>query len=122
MKPKTRLSLYYLATYLFLTGLGLLFAPQFSLKLLLSNGHYESTFVQFTGAFMIALSVVVSQIIRHSVEVLYTTTLAVRVFFIVVIVWLYMQTKDPLFLVVLGVVALGVVLTATSYLLDKRTN
>jgi hypothetical protein len=52
--------------------------------------------------------------------VLYTTTLAVRVFFIVVIVWLYMQTNDPLFLVVLAVVALGVVLTATSYLLDKR--
>lgn len=122
MKPKTRLSLYYLATYLFLTGLGLLFAPQFSLKLLLSNGHYESTFVQFTGAFMIALSVVVSQIIRHSVEVLYTTTLAVCVFFILVIVWLYMQTKDPLFLVVLGVVVLGVALTATSYLLDKCTN
>ena len=69
---------------------------------------------------MIALSVVVSQIIRHSVEVLYTTTLVVRVFFIVLIVWLYMQTKDPLFLVVLGVVALGVALTATSYLLDKR--
>lgn len=122
MKPKTRHSLYYLATYLFLTGLGLLFAPQFSLKLLLSNGHYESTFVQFTGAFMIALSVVVSQIIRHSVEVLYTTTLAVCVFFILVIVWLYMQTKDPLFLVVLGVVVLGVALTATSYLLDKCTN
>ena len=120
MKSKTRLSLYYLATYLFFTGVGLLFAPQFSLKLLLSTGHYESTFVQFTGAFMIALSVVVSQIIRHSVEVLYTTTLAVRVFFIVVIVWFYVQTQDPLFLVVLAVVALGVALTVTSYMLDKR--
>jgi len=120
MKSKTRLSLYYLATYLFFTGVGLLFAPQFSLKLLLSTGHYENTFVQFTGAFMIALSVVVSQIIRHSVEVLYTTTLAVRVFFIVVIVWFYVQTQDPLFLVVLAVVALGVALTVTSYMLDKR--
>ena len=120
MKSKTRLSLYYLTTYLFFTGVGLLFAPQFSLKLLLSTGHYENTFVQFTGAFMIALSVVVSQIIRHSVEVLYTTTLAVRVFFIVVIVWFYVQTQDPLFLVVLAVVALGVALTVTSYMLDKR--
>ena len=119
MKSKTRLSLYYLATYLFFTGVGLLFAPQFSLKLLLSTGHYENTFVQFTGAFMIALSLVVSQIIRHSVEVLYTTTLAVRVFFIVVIVWFYVQTQDPLFLVVLAVVALGVALTATSYILDR---
>ena len=37
MKPKTRLSLYYLVTYLFLTGVALLFAPQLSLKLLLST-------------------------------------------------------------------------------------
>jgi hypothetical protein len=120
MKPKTRLSLYYLATYLFITGVGLLFAPQFSLKLLFSNGHYENTFVEFTGAFMIALSIVVSQIIRHSVVALYPTTLLVRTFFIVVIVALYLQTHDPLFLAVLAVVALGVVLTLTAFLLDKR--
>jgi hypothetical protein len=120
MKPKTRLSLYYLVTYLFVTGVGLLFAPQLSLKLLLSTGHYENAFVQFTGAFMIALSMVVAQIIRHGVEVLYPTTLFVRTFFIVVIVALYYQTNDPLFLVVLAVVAVGVVLTITSFLLDRR--
>jgi uncharacterized membrane protein len=119
MKPRTRISLYYLTTYLFLTGVGLLFAPQFSLKLLLSNGHYDNTFVEFTGAFMIALSMVVSQIIRHSLEVLYPTTLVVRVFFIAVIVSLYMQTQDPLFLVVLAVVSLGVLLTATAYFKER---
>lgn len=120
MKPKTRLSLYYLATYLFVTGVGLLFAPQLSLKLLLSTGHYENTFVQFTGTFMIALSMVVAQIIRHRVEVLYPTTLFVRTFFIVVIVALFLETKDPLFLVVLAVVGVGVALTTTALLLDRR--
>jgi hypothetical protein len=119
MKSKTRLSLYYLATYLFLTGVGLLFAPQFSLKLLLATGHYDNAFVEFTGAFMIALSMLVTQIIRHRIEVLYPTTLVVRLFFIVVIVALYMQTQDPLFLIVLAVVGLGVALTATAYIKER---
>jgi hypothetical protein len=121
MKPLTRLSLFYLATYLFVTGIGLLFIPQLSLRLLFATGHYENAFVQFTGAFMIALSIVVTQIIRHSVEVLYPTTLIVRSFFIVVIVALYFQTFDPLFLVVLAVVSFGVALTAFAFILDLRT-
>jgi hypothetical protein len=120
MKTKTRLSLYYLATYLFVTGTGLLFAPQLSLKLLLSSGHYDNTFVQFTGAFMIALGVLVAQIIRHGVEVLYPTTLLVRAFFIAVIGALYLQTSDPAFLIVLVVVGAGVALTSTALLLDRR--
>lgn len=122
MKSKTRLSLYYLVTYLFVTGVGLLFMPQLSLKLLLSTGHYENTFVQFTGAFMIALSIMVAQIIRYRIEVLYPTTLLVRTFFILVIIALYAETNDPLFLVVLAVVGLGVVLTSTAFLLDKQQN
>lgn len=120
MKPKTRLSLFYLFTYLFLTGIGLLFAPQFSLKLLFSTGHYDNTFVEFTGAFMIALSILVSQIIRYRLEVLYPTTLIVRAFFIVVIASLYLQTHDPLFLVVLAVVSLGVLLTAVAFLGERN--
>ncbi|HEY8085150.1 MAG TPA: hypothetical protein VIE69_06065 [Methylophilaceae bacterium] len=122
MKPKTRLSLYYLAFYLFFTGVGLLFAPQFSLKLLFSNGHYDNAFVEFTGAFMIAISIIVSQIIRHSITVLYPTTLVVRVFFIVVIIMLYIQTYDPLFLVVLAVVSLGVLLTAVAFVAERNAH
>jgi hypothetical protein len=122
MKPKTRLSLYYLATYLFVTGVGLLFAPQFSLKLLFSTGHYDNAFVEFTGAFMIAISIIVSQIIRHSIAVLYPTTLVVRTFFIVVIIMLYMQTHDPLFLVVLAVVSLGVLLTAVAFVTERNAH
>ncbi len=51
----TRLSLFYLAGYLSMTGVGLLFAPLASLRLLAATGAYGSPFVQFTGAFMIAL-------------------------------------------------------------------
>src|SRR6516225_8656094 len=37
---KTRLSLFYLGSYLTIIGLGLLLAPHDTLKLLLSNGDY----------------------------------------------------------------------------------
>lgn len=120
LKPKTRLSLNYLATYLLVTGAGLLLAPQLTLGLLFSTGHYQNTWVQLTGAFMAGLGMLVVQIIRHRVEALYPTTLFVRAFFIVVIVALYVQTHDPLFLVVLAVVGLGVTMTTTALLLDRR--
>ena len=120
MRPYARISLYYLATYLFLTGPAFLFAPDFSLSLLLSNAQYGDVFVRFTGAFMIALSIVVTQIIRHRVEVLYPTTVFVRIFFIAVIVGLYWETRDPLFLVILCVVGLGVALTASALTLDAN--
>ena len=45
----TRLSLYYLATYLPLAGLALLFVPDFATKLLLSNRTYEDTFMRVAG-------------------------------------------------------------------------
>jgi len=120
MRPLARISLYYLATYLFLTGLAFLFAPDFSLSLLLSDAHYDDVFVRSAGAFMIALSIVVTQIIRHRIELLYPTTLRVRIFFLVVIVGLYWETRDPLFHIILGVVGLGVALTASGLILDAN--
>jgi len=117
---RTRLSLYYLATYLTLTGLAFLLAPQRALGLLLATGSYDDAFVRFTGAFMLAVATLVIQMIRFRLEVLYPTTLAVRVFFLVVIVWLYQETGDRLFLMVLGVVALGFLLTLFGLLADWR--
>jgi len=120
MHTKTRYSLFYLATYLFLTGTGLLAAPEWTLRLLLSNTHYDTVFVRFVGSFMIGLSVVVIQIIRHRVEVLYPTTVVVRLFFLACITWFYASTRDPVFLVMLGVVGLGVLLTTTGLILERR--
>ena len=120
MQTKTRYSLFYLATYLFLTGVGLLIAPDWTLRLLLSNGHYDAVFVRFVGALMIGLSAVVSQIIRYRVDVLYPTTVAVRLFFLACITWFYLSTRDPVFLVMLGVVGLGVLLTASGLILERR--
>ena len=117
---KTRLSLLYVVFYLVMTGLALLVAPMDALHLLGSTGHYEPVMTRGVGVFMVALSIVVLQIVRHRVDALYPTTLGVRVFFLASFAGLYAQTRDPLFLVILGVVGLGFVLTALAYVADRR--
>ena len=118
---RTRWSLWYLVTYLSLTGIAFLAAPQWSLHLLFSTGHYPSVFVQFVGAFMIAVATLVFQIIRYRLEILYPTTICVRLFFLVVIAVLYVESRDPLFIAIFGVVALGFALTLGSYLSERRS-
>ena len=117
---RTRLSLFYLAGYLVPTGLLWLAAPRETFRLMFSNGDYGSdVFPRVAGLLLLGIGIVVIQIIRHRVEVLYPTTLLVRAVFIVGFLGFYLTTRDPLFLFVLGVVSLGVLLTGTSYLLDR---
>ena len=118
---RTRLSLFYLAGYLLPTGVLLLVAPDLSLRLLLSNGDYGSdVFLRVAGLLLLAIGILVVQIIRLRAEVLYSTTLMVRAVFVVGFLGFYWYTPDPLFLVILGVVGLGLVLTSTSYWLDRN--
>jgi thiol:disulfide interchange protein len=119
---RTRLSLYYLAGYLTFAGLALLLVPTFALQLLLSNGHYGEVFTRLAGMLLLGLAILVTQIIRHRVEVLYPTTLVVRLFFLVVFAYLYLTSSDPFFLVVFGIVALGVILTGYSYLTERSAH
>ena len=51
---------------------------------------------------------------------LYPATLFMRVYFIACIVAFYAMTGDPLFLVLVGIVGLGLVLTLGSYLADRK--
>ena len=119
---RTRLSLYYLAGYLTFAGLALLLVPSFALKLLLSNGDYGDAFPRLAGMLLIGLAILVTQIIRHRIEVLYPTTLVVRLFFLVVFAYLFLSSSDPFFLVVFGIVLLGVILTGYSYLTERGTH
>lgn len=117
---RTRLSLLYLAGYLLLTGLLLLVAPQATLQLMLSTGDYGSVFPRVAGLLLLGIGLIIVQIIRLRAEMLYLTTLMVRSVFLIGFLGLYLSTRDPLFLVILGVVGLGVTLTGTSYWLDRR--
>jgi uncharacterized protein YjeT (DUF2065 family) len=118
---RTRLSLFYLAGYLLPTGLALLLAPRTTLRLMLSNGHYDSdVFPRVAGLLLLALGIIVVQIIRLRAEALYTATLMARSVLLAGFLGFYWYTHDPFFLVVLGVVGLGFALTGTSYWLDRN--
>jgi hypothetical protein len=118
--PRTHLSLYYLAGYLLPAGALLLLVPEFATKLLLSNRTYDYAPFRLVGILLIGLGILIVQIIRYRLAVLYPTTVLVRLLISATLIGLYLETSDPFFLVVLAVVVVGIVLTATSYLLDRR--
>jgi hypothetical protein len=117
---RTNLSLCYLAGYLIPAGALLLLVPEFATKLLLSNRTYDYAPFRLVGILLIGLGILVVQIIRYRLQVLYPTTVVVRLMISATLMGLYAQTSDPFFLVVLAVVVIGIVLTATSFVLDRR--
>lgn len=118
----TRLSFFYLVSYLTLGGLGLMFAPALALHLLGATGSYPAVLVRFMGSLLLALGILVAQIVRHRVEPLYPWTLVVRAVLVATMVGLYVASRDPLFLVLTGIVGLGMALTATGFLADRRAS
>jgi hypothetical protein len=112
---RTRLSLYYLVSYLAVAGLALFLVPSIALPLLLSNGDYGDVFPRLSGMVLIGLAIIVGQIVRLRIEALYTTTLIIRVYFLFGFAFLF-----AIFLAVFGIVAIGVVLTGFSYLRDRQ--
>ena len=119
---KTRLSLYYLGSYLFIIGIGLLLAPNWTLKLLLSNGDYGDVFPRVAGMLMSGLGLSVFGMIRARSSELYPATLLIRAYFLVCIVAFYAMTRDPWFLVLIAIVGFGFILTLTSYLRDRKSS
>jgi hypothetical protein len=117
---KTRLSLYYPATYLTVAGLSLLLAPQLSLKLLLSNGDYGDVFPRVAGMIILGLGLIVIQVIRLRQEQLYSTLWAIRLFFCIGWLGLYLYTRDPYFMVLLAIVGIGFVWTGINLLQERR--
>jgi uncharacterized protein YjeT (DUF2065 family) len=117
---RTHLSLYYLAGYLLPAGTLLLLVPDVATKLLLSNRTYDDAPFRLAGVLLIGLGILVVQMIRHRLEVLYPTTIVIRLLISATLIWLFLRTNDPFFLVVLAVVVIGIGLTAMSYVLDRR--
>jgi hypothetical protein len=117
---RTNLSLIYVAAYLLVSGIFLVLAPGLALQLLLSTGDYGEIFPRLGGLLLLGLGILVAQIVRYRITALYPTTLAVRVVFCLGFVVFYFQSRDPLFLVLLGVVGIGVVATSICYALDSQ--
>ena len=117
---KTRRSLYYPATYLTIAGLSLLVAPQFSLKLLFSNGDYGDVFPRVAGLMILGLGLIVIQVIRLRQEQLYSTLWAIRLLFCIGWLGLFFYTRDPYFLVLLAIVGVGFIWTGINLLQERK--
>ena len=119
---RTRVSLLYLSSYLTLIGVGLLFVPEKTLWLLQSQGEYGDVFPRVAGMLMSGMGASVFGIFRAGVPELYPATLVIRVYFLVCLAVFYGTSTDPLFLVLIVIVAIGFLWTLTSYLLDRRSS
>ena len=117
--PKTRRSLFYLATYLLLTGLALLFIPATFTKLLFATREYPGAFVQFSGILMLGLAAVVINIIKYGSKIFYRATLIARIPMWICTLGLYFYTKETFFIVVLCVLGMGIVITGSCYLSER---
>jgi len=63
----------------------------------------------------------VLKIEREPPGMLYTTTLMIRPFFCACFIAYYVISQDPFFLVLLAIVALGVIWTGFSFVMDKQS-
>jgi uncharacterized protein YjeT (DUF2065 family) len=117
---KTRLSLYYPATYLTIAGVLLLVAPRFSMRLLFSNGDYGDVFPRVAGMMILGLGLIVIQVIRLRQEQLYSTLWAIRLLFCIGWLGFYFYTRDPYFLVLLAIVGVGFIWTGINLLQENR--
>ena len=117
---RTNLSLYYLAGYLIPAGILLLFVPEWATKLLLSDRTYDYAPFHLAGVLLLVIGILIVQIIRYRVEAMYATTLVARALISATLLWLFLNTGDPFFGVVLVIVLIGVALTGVSYVLDRR--
>jgi uncharacterized protein YjeT (DUF2065 family) len=118
---KTRLSLFYLAGYLLIGGTGFLVVPQTMLNLFLSNGDYSDVMVRFVGLLLLALGILVVQIIRVRALPIYPATLIVRTVILVGLLIFFVVYRDPMMMVLFGIVGIGFALTLTCLMLDRRS-
>ena len=108
MKAK-RLTLSYLTTYLAIGGIGLAFFPSQTLKLFFSNGDYGDVMPRIVGMFMCALSFLIFRIVKNEDWQYYPISIYVRSAIVLFLFWIYSRSCDPLFLVLNGIVLVGLI-------------
>ncbi len=76
--------------------------------------------LRMLGSFMLEVAILVTQIIRYRITALFPSTLLVRVLFLFAFGNFYYAYGDPMLLVLMGIVGLGVIWTTGAYLADGR--
>lgn len=95
-------------------------APRLSLQIFQSTGEYEPVMVRFVGVLLLALGILIAGLIRTRAYGLYPITLVVRAIILSALAAFYVSSRDPMMIILFGIVAVGWLLTLTAYWADRR--
>lgn len=104
-----RLTLTYLVTYLAVGGLGFSFAPEFTMDLFQSDGDYGDVMPRVLGMVMLGLAFLIFNILRNEDWKYYVVSIWVRTWIVGFLVYIYVISDDPMFLVLEGIVLVGLI-------------
>jgi hypothetical protein len=113
-----KIMLTYVASYLFIGGIGFAFVPALTLRLFLSNGDYGDIMPRVVGMFMMALGGLVGEFVRRRDFTYYPYSVYARSLMFAFLIFLYVKSGDPLFLVIPAIVLVG--LAPSLYLLARE--
>lgn len=117
---RTRKSLYYAAGYLYFGGTGFLLAPSVMLDIFFAEGIYSSVTLRMLGALMLSAGIVVSKVIERSMEALYVQFIYARIPVLLCLGYVYWDSLDRMWLMILVVVLVGWLYSLCALLLDRR--
>jgi ABC-type enterochelin transport system permease subunit len=75
---------------------------------------------RLAGAAMLGFTIMVFSVFYFKVEAIYDVVIFVRLPVMAVVTWLYIDTHDPLFLILLITVLPGVVFSSIAKSIDKK--
>ena len=101
----------YLISYLAVGGIGFALFPMETQELFLSNVDYGDIMPRLVGAFMCLVSFLIFQMYRQEDWKYYPITIKARIPVVLFIFYLYYLSCNPMFLVINGIVILGLGLT-----------
>lgn len=104
-----RMTLTYLATYLLLGGVGFASFPAPVLQLFQSTGDYGDIMPRIVGMFMCALGLLIWRILKNEDWKYYSLTIYIRSAIVLFLVWIYFKSQDPMWLILTGVVLVGLI-------------
>lgn len=116
-----RYLLMYLASYLFFGGVGFAFMPELTLKMFMSNGEYGDTMPRVAGMFMVALSGLILMFVVRRDYTYYVYSVFARTAIVGFMVFLYLKSGDPLFLVFNAIVLVGLLPSIWLVLTGRET-
>lgn len=117
---QTRRSLYFVAGYLYFGGVGFLMVPSVMLDVLFAEGIYSSVTLRLMGALMLALGIVVSGVIEKSAEAFYPRMLYAQIPALLCLGYIYWDSLDRMWLIVLIVTLAGWLCSLAVYLVERR--